>query len=113
MNHTSPILIEDGTKYFLRETLKQCHKKRLLYFNKIMNIILFFIFCSILGTFLYYKYKTKLTPKEKEEKMKQDKIFVLNKLKSMRLHHRKKTMITNLPKFESTFEMLHNQYYKI
>ena len=26
-----PVLIENGTKYFLRETLKHCHKKNVTY----------------------------------------------------------------------------------
>jgi len=110
-----PILIEGGTKYFLRETLKHCHKKNVNYFNKILNICLFLLFIFILGIVLIYKYRTKLTPKEKQDKLKQNKIHILNELKSMKLRRKKEQneLITNLPQFENTFEMLHNQYYKI
>ena len=110
-----PILIESGTKYFLRETLKHCHKKNVTYLNNVFNWSLFFIFIFLLGTVLIYKFRTKLTPKEKEKKLKQNKISILNHLKSMRLqrHREKNQMITGLPQFENTFEMLHNQYYKI
>ena len=110
-----PILTESGTKYFLRETLKRCHKKNLVYFNKIFNISLFLFFFLILGTVLIYKYKTKLTPKEKQDKLKRNKISILNNLKSMRLRQQKdeNKLITNLPQFENSFEILHNQYYKI
>ena len=110
-----PILIEGGTKYFLRETLKHCHKKNLNYFNKVFNFSMLFFFIIILATVLIYKYRTKLTPKEKQDKLKLNKIYVLNELKSMRLqrHKEQNKLITNLPQFKNTFEMLHNQYYKI
>ena len=65
-----PILTETGTKYFLRETLKCCHKKNTVYFNRVLNFSLFSIFFIILGTVLIYRYRTKLTPKEKEENLK-------------------------------------------
>ena len=110
-----PVLIENGTKYFLRETLKHCHKKNVVYINKVYNWALFLFFIFILGTVLFYKFRTKLTPKEKEKKTKLNKILILNKLKMMRLDRQKERnqMITGLPRFENTFEMLHNQYYKI
>ena len=112
---TQPVLIENGTKYFLRETLKRCHKKNTDYFNKVMNISFLILFISILGTVLFYKYYTKLTPKEKIERLRKNKAQLLNKIRFMKLHRQKEQnkQITNLPQFESTFEMLHKQYYKI
>ena len=42
-----PTLTEPGVKYFLRETLKQCHDKRTTYYNIIWNCGFFFIFINI------------------------------------------------------------------
>ena len=54
-----PILIESGTKYFLKETLKHCHKKNTIYFNRVLNFSLFLFFFIILGTVLIYKFQNK------------------------------------------------------
>ena len=110
-----PALIESGTKYFLNETLKRCHKKNSKYFNTVLNISLLSLFLILLGTVLIYKYKTKLTPKQKEEQMKLHRINILNELRAMKYKRQQEQniLITNLPRFESDFEMLHKRYYKI
>ena len=36
---TKPALIETGTKYFLKETLKNCNKKRTIYYNNLTNYL--------------------------------------------------------------------------
>ena len=53
----SPILIETGTKYFMKETLKNCRELKQNYYNKFINIILLLILISIISGFLYYKKK--------------------------------------------------------
>ena len=35
---SKPLLIEKGTKYFLQETLRNCNKKRTVYYNNITNL---------------------------------------------------------------------------
>ena len=61
------MLTEPGVKFFLNETLKQCHKFKEKYNNMLFNIGLFIGFLIILGILLLYKYKGKLTPEEIEE----------------------------------------------
>ena len=39
-----PTLIEPGTKYFLRETLRNCNNKKVYYYSLIFNLVCFFIF---------------------------------------------------------------------
>jgi len=59
-----PSLVEPGVKYFLHQSLKQCHIVREKFENTIFNIGLLFGFLLILGLILIYKYKGKLTPNE-------------------------------------------------
>ena len=82
MNINKPSLIEPGVKYFLNETLKQCHEIKAKYNNYLLNIILLIIFLLILGAVLLYKYKGKLTPAEKVAKDNQKKQYILSKIKN-------------------------------
>ena len=77
------------------------------------RVVVFFVF--ILGIILVYKKKTKLTVEEKRDKFEKERKYVLNKIKSLQEKDRIKQneIITNLPKFESNFVMLHKNYYKI
>ena len=111
----TPLLIEPGTKYFLRETLKECHNKKSHFYNSLVNFILFILFFMSLGTFLYYKHKTRLTPKEKKEREKKEQEYILTKLKTLNNNVQRKnnTLITDLPHLDNNYEMLHNRYYKI
>uniref|UniRef100_A0A6C0HXP6 Uncharacterized protein n=1 Tax=viral metagenome TaxID=1070528 RepID=A0A6C0HXP6_9ZZZZ len=77
-----PTLIEPGVKYFLNETLKQCHVFKNNYHNYLLNIGLFIAFLLILGLVLLYKYKGKLTPAEKIMKENEKKQYILSKIKN-------------------------------
>ena len=68
-----PILTEPGVKYFMNEVLKTCNERKSLFTNSIFNLISFLIFVLIIGGFLYYKYRGKLTPQEKEAKLREQK----------------------------------------
>ncbi len=110
----TPQLIETGTKYFLKESLKNCRELKHTYYSKIINILLLITFIGIIGGFLYYKKKGKLSPEEKKKQILEKEKFILDKIKSIREDNRKLTneLITNLPKFETPFEVLHKNYYK-
>ena len=45
----APTLTEPGVKYFLRETLKQCHDKRSSYYNIIWNCGFFLLLLALIG----------------------------------------------------------------
>jgi hypothetical protein len=77
-----PTLIEPGVKYFLNETLKQCHIFKNKHNNHIMNIVLLSGFFILLGLILLYKYKGKLTPAEKINKNNEKKQYILSKIKN-------------------------------
>ena len=70
---------------------------------------------ALLGIILVYKKNTKLTVDEKKEKHEKEKKYVLEKIKALQEKEKKRQneIITNLPKFESNFVMLHKNYYKI
>ena len=98
----NPILIEPGTRYFLKETLKKCNVKKNNYYSGVLNLSLLLFFILILGGFLFYKHKSKLTPKEKEEKKTKEQEYIMTKLRifneeAQRQHN---LLITNLPRFE-------------
>ena len=97
----TPQLIESGTKYFLKETLKQCNKTRTKYNNFITNFILFTVLTIILGLFLYYRFHSKPTKKDMKKTDLENKIFILNKIKecSEKKRRQDNEIITNLPKF--------------
>ena len=99
---SQPYLIEPGTKYFLSATLQKSNIKRgkmkVLYFN----ISLLIIFIIIMGTFLTYKFKNKLTEEEISEKKREKEIYILSKVRNVieRREMQQKNNITNLPNFK-------------
>ena len=107
-----PNLIEPGVKYFLNETLKNCNKKRVQYDNNLFNFLLFLAFSTVLGIFLYYKFKSRPTKNDLEEREQQKKYYILSKIKSLnqKAAEERQQMITNLPKFESDYELMHKKF---
>ena len=81
---SKPELTEPGVKYFLHQTLKQCHIARDNFHNMIFNIGLLIGFLIILGCILLYKYKGRLTPVELEKKNKEKQQYILSKIKNLK-----------------------------
>jgi hypothetical protein len=101
-----PTLTEPGVKYFMNEVLKTCKDKKTIFTNGIFNLTLFLIFILIIGGFLYYKYRGKLTPEEKEAKLREQKQDVLMRLNALnvKIESTKKggaNMITDLPMWDA------------
>ena len=69
----------------------------------------------LIGVILAYRKRHKLTPEEKKEKTEKDHAHVMVKIKALREERKKMNneIITNLPKFESNFEVMHKKYYAI
>ena len=99
MNMNKPMLTEPGVKYFIGETLKQCHVFKEQYKNALLNIALFVMFIIVLGILLLYKYKGKLTPEEIEEKETEKKYYILSKIKNFQdaKLRAQQNLITGLP----------------
>ena len=101
MLHNKPVLVEPGMKYFINETLKQCHKTREKYSYIIINIGLLIIFIIIFVAIFIYKYKGKLTPYQKSLRTREQYSYVLTqiqKVKDIRQEsNTQKSMFTDLP----------------
>jgi hypothetical protein len=106
--YSKPMLTEPGVKYFLNETLKQCHQFKEKHNNMIFNIGLLIGFFIILGILLLYKYKGKLTPEEVEQKELDKKRYILSKIRNYQDAKIKaqQELITGLPHWESEFDII-------
>ena len=109
-----PRLTEPGVKFFLNQTLKNCHETKKNYYNMIVNVCLLLLFIIIFGTILRVKYKGKLTPREKRIKEYKTQEYIISKLKIMETDRRRnqQDLITNLPIYKSEFEATHRNLYQ-
>ena len=103
---SKPILTEPGVKYFLDQSLKQCHIVKNKFHNTIVNVGLLFAFLLVLGLILLYKYKGRLTDVEKEKKNKEKQQYILSKMKNLQEAKRKahQELITGLPNWENDYD---------
>ena len=108
---TKPILIEPGIRYFLNQTLKQCHAFKEKYNNMLFNISLFIFFFFILGIILLIKYKGKPTEQEKEQKETEKKQYILSKIKNYQdaKIRSQQELITGLPHWNTEFDNIHQK----
>jgi hypothetical protein len=108
---TKPILTEPGVKYFLNQTLKQCHIVRDNFHNMVFNIGLFIGFLIILGLILLYKYKGRLSSVEIEKKNKEKQQYILSKIQTFEQCKRKASqeLITGLPNWENEYDIIHSK----
>ena len=105
-----PMLTEPGVKYFINETLKQCHQFKEKYHNINFNIGLLVVFFIILGILLLYKYKGKITPEEIEQKEVQKKQYILSKIRNYQDAKTKaqQKLITGLPQWDNEFDIIND-----
>lgn len=101
-----PSLTEPGMKYFINETLKQCHVFKQTYQNNMMNIILASVFIGCILIVLLIKYKGKMSPKEKKAKDREKQLYILSKIKNY--HDAKQryseSLITGLPEWQNEYD---------
>lgn len=112
MNEFSkPQLVERGVKYFLNETLKQCHIIKDNFHNIVFNFGLLFTFLLILGLILFIKYKGRISQQEKKEKDIEKQQYILSKIKSLQEAKKRahQELITGLPSWESEFDLIHKK----
>ena len=114
MDISKPTLTEPGVKYFLKETLKNCRIKKDTELNQLMNLALLTSFVVISSVLLYYKYKTRPTEDDRKKIKQLKRDYFVNKVRQLEAKKAKQLdrQITNLPQFESPFELLHKNFYK-
>ena len=105
LSSTSTSLIEPGIKYFIGSTLKECKKFKYTHYSAIYNVLLCIIFLIVIGGFLTYCYKGKLTISEIEKKNIQKQEYIVSKLQQLTILKKKQnhniSMITDLPSWEN------------
>ena len=99
----SPSLCEPGVKYFINNTLKECHKFKEKNMTFFFNIGMTFFFIFFVGGFLVYKYKGKLTPHEIVHKRRHEKEYIISKLQQLSVIKKVQNpnLITNLPTWDN------------
>lgn len=102
----APKLTEPGIKYFLNQSLKQCHKVKVLHYNKMVNLGLLIFFIIIVSLMLLYKYKGKLTPEEQKKRDAEKYKYILEKVRKTKEEKLKmnQQLITGLPNWNNDFE---------
>ena len=97
-----PYLTEPGVRYFINETLKQCHITKDKYYNIAFNVITFLLFIIIIGFVLNYKYKGATDYNEKQRKEAEKKKYILGQIQKMQRMEKNNSMdlITNLANME-------------
>lgn len=108
--NVKPMLTEPGVKYFINETLKQCHRIKEQYQNNLFNLGLLILFFVLLGILLLYKYKGKLTPEEIEQNESLKKQYILSRIKNYQDAKIKsqQQLITGLPHWENEFDIIND-----
>ena len=94
-----PNLIENKIKQNLNYTLKNIRILKDKYITIIINLLLFLLLTILIGSFLTYKYKGKLSSEEQYKKDNDKKIYLFTKLKQYSIDKQKQQqkLITNLP----------------
>ena len=75
-----PRLIEPGVRYFLSSTLKECRKFKDNHNSLFFNIYMTCILIVLIGGFLIYRYRGKLTPAEIAIKNRKKQEYIISKL---------------------------------
>jgi hypothetical protein len=99
MEITKPLLIETMNKYLIKKSLREVRTFKNYYITLIVNVSFFILFVGGIALILYYRYKGKLTPEEKEAKEKLKKQYLFEKLHKISYEKRKEqqNLITDLP----------------
>ena len=95
MNH----LTEPGVRDYFVESFKACKEYKMQYHTWVLNISLLVFFVTCTAFILYYKYKGKQTPIEKIKKQEDDRVYIMNRIRSLQIEKQKNNnnLITNLP----------------
>tara|TARA_A200000113_G_scaffold220252_1_gene230134 strand:+ start:1346 stop:1663 length:318 start_codon:yes stop_codon:yes gene_type:complete len=87
MNHfggaDTPILVENGMRNYLDRTLKTSKLAKAKYTNVLYNVGFTLVLVLVVGGFLLYKYKGKLSPYERYKKQEESRHYILSKLQRL------------------------------
>ena len=95
MNPINPILVEPKIKIIMNSQLNNCKKDKFLRNSNILNIFLFFVFCSIISAILFIQYKGHQNLEDRINKDNKKRNYILSKLQV--LQKMKESQYTNIP----------------
>lgn len=98
---SKPELVEPGMKYFMNMALINSRKVKFNFYNFWINLVCFIIFTLGITIWLINRYRGKLSPLEKQEKLRKQKFYILSKIKQYEAIHKYDNIITNLPKWNN------------
>lgn len=75
-----PNLVAPGVRSFMDYTLRNCRQMKDTYMTYSVNVGLTILFFSVIGLFLYYKYKGKPSQLELEMKKREGHEYMMKKL---------------------------------
>ena len=84
-----PKLIDTSAIYYLDGALKKSHEIRIKYHRILWNVGIVFMFFSIIGIVLYYRYVNRPTPEEADYKLIKDQEYVLSKIRYFQEQNRR------------------------
>jgi large-conductance mechanosensitive channel len=100
-----PHLTEFETRTFYRQILMNLREQRIQYQSIFTNILLFIIFVTLIGTWLWWKRKNRLTDEEKQKQEKELQNYIFKKINSknnqLNQVSSSSNLITNLPSYEN------------
>lgn len=97
-----PVLTEPGVKYWVTQTLRECRRFKDRNISIFFNISMLVLFSVVVGGFLAYKYKGKLTQAEIAERNKKKQEYIVSKLQNIALIKKaSSSMITDLPSWNN------------
>jgi len=76
-------LTEPGIREYFLDSFQKCKEYKMNYYTKLVNLGLFVLFVCILAGILYMKKKEKMTPQQKAKKNEDDRLYIINKIRSM------------------------------
>ena len=78
-------LTEPGIRIYFKESFQKCKEYKMNYYTKLLNIGLFLFFVGILSSILYMKKKEKLTPQQRSKKNEEDRVYIIQKIRSLQV----------------------------
>lgn len=91
----SPSLVEPTIKSIMILQLNNCKKDKFLRNSMILNIFLFFVFCTIISAILFIQYKGKQNIEDRINRDNKKRNYILSKLQV--LQKMKESQFTNIP----------------
>ena len=102
------MLCEPGMTSLLRGALVDCKSKQLRHNTIILNIALIIIFIAVVGAFLYYSYKGRMSPEMASIKKRQDYEHIVERLTQLQVARDKRNgLITKLPLWDTRAAAAH------